>query len=131
MKQIASLVLVKRNGKLTPKNKLHEEQYKLFTSNIPEGKEVTALFELVDDTNTKAQLAKVHVMIKEIAEQQGQSAAETKLEVKDQCNLTYYEDGVKKYKSFGKASKEDLSYVIEVLYQLGEFFNINFRENFQ
>lgn len=130
MKNVATVVLIKQNGKLTPKNKLFEEQYRLFAGSVPEGAEVNALFEINNDTNTKAQLAKIHVMLKEIAVEQGMSVSETKDMIKDKCGLfSFNDEGEKTYTSFGKISKEELSYAIEVIYQVGEFMNINFKEN--
>ena len=81
--------------------------------------------------NTKAQLAKIHVMIKEIADETGDNIKDAKKNVKDFCGLTFYNDGEKQFKSFANQSRKELSYVIERMYEMGDFLNINFRKDLQ
>jgi len=125
--QVLSIKMKKKDGKLTIANALMVEQFRIFVSTLKEEAEVSCLFELNTKDNTKAQLAKIHVMIKEIADEQGQSMNESKKNIKQQCGLSYKEDGVIKYKSFADCSKSDLSTVIENIIQIGVFLNINFQ----
>ena len=57
--------------------------------------EVECILEGVNPNNTKAQLAKIHVMIKEIADETGDNVKDAKKNVKDFCGLTFYDNGEK------------------------------------
>jgi|TARA_R110000868_G_scaffold5681_2_gene33566 hypothetical protein len=127
--QILVLKLKKKNGQLIMPTNLSKEQYKLFLTSISEGAEVEALFELKSNDNTKAQLAKIHVCIKELADEQGETVNEMKKLVKRECGMSYTNDKkVVVYESFAKCSKAELSIVIETIIQMGSFMNINFHE---
>lgn len=126
-KQILTIEFKKKDGKLIIPTKLGKEQYKLFLKSLPEGSSVECMMELKTKDHTKAQLAKIHVCIKEIADIQGDDMLSVKEEVKRRCGLTYKEDGKTRYKSFSSCSKEDLSNVIEVIIQMGNFLNVNFQ----
>lgn len=126
-KQVLSIKMVKKNGTLSIASSLMTEQYKIFTAGMKEGDMVDCLFETVGKDYTAAQLRKIHVMIKEIAQEQGDSFDNVKNDIKLRCGMTYKEKGNIKYQSFSTCSKEDLSQVIETIIQIGEFLNINFR----
>jgi|TARA_R110001592_G_scaffold42905_2_gene139235 hypothetical protein len=119
----------KINGKLTPIDKLMHLRFKEYIQNLSDNDEVECILEGVNPNNTKAQLAKIHVMIKEIADETGATVKHTKLHVKDECGLTYYDDKEKKYKSFADQSRLELSKVIDRMYELGSFLNINFQKD--
>lgn len=127
-KQILSVEFKKENGKLVITNDLMKEQYKLFVNMLSEGASVECMMELKTRDNTKAQLAKIHVCIKEIANEQGDTVNAVKEEVKRQCGMAYKnEDGDTQYISFADCSKEELSNVIETIIQMGHFLNVDFR----
>jgi hypothetical protein len=117
------------NGKLVPKDGLMKDRFNKFISELTEDDEIECIMEGVEPNNTKAQLAKIHVMIKEISDETGEDIKKTKIDIKDQCGLTYYVDNRKYYKSFADLSRQDLSDVIEKMYVLGDFLNINFRKD--
>lgn len=126
MQIVSSLKLKKQNGKLIATDEFNKEKYKILLQQLPEGCEVDVLFEMNSKDNTKAQLAKIHICIKIIAEYKGESPSEFKRSIKEMCGLTYQDDqGSKCEKSFKDCSKEDLSYVIETLIQIGNFLDIN------
>jgi hypothetical protein len=117
------------NGKLVPKDGLMKTRFNQFLKEISEDDEIDCIMEADEPNNTKAQLAKIHVMIKEISDETGEDLKKTKKDIKDQCGLTFYLDNKKQYKSFADLSKEDLSNVIEKMYVIGDFLNINFRKD--
>jgi hypothetical protein len=119
------------NGKLIPKDGLMKTRFNQFIRELTEDDEIECIMEAVEPNNTKAQLAKIHVMIKEIADETGEDVKKTKRDIKDQCGLTYYIDNVKYYKSFADQSKQVLSDVIEKIYLIGTFLNINFKKDLQ
>ncbi len=117
------------NGKLVPKDGLMKTRFNQFLRELTEDDEIECIMEGVEPNNTKAQLAKIHVMIKEISDETGEEIKVTKKQIKDQCGLTFYVDNEKHYKSFADLSRQDLSNVIEKMYVIGEFLNINFRKD--
>jgi len=125
MKQVVNITLVKKNGKLVPKSLLAKEQYRIFISGLTDGEQVEALFELKGVDGTKAQLAKIHTSISEMAKEQGHSVLEMKNIVKKECG--YKVDDKGEYESFAGKSKSDLSQVIDTIITMGQFMNINFQ----
>ena len=117
------------NGKLIPKDGLMKTRFNQFIRELTEDDEIECIMEAVEPNNTKAQLAKIHVMIKEISDETGEDIKKTKKDIKDPCGLTYYVDQQKYYKSFADLSRQDLSDVIEKMYLIGDFLNINFRKD--
>jgi hypothetical protein len=131
-KQILSIEFKKENGKLIPANDLMKEQIKLFVQHLPDNATVECMMELRTKNNTKAQLAKIHVCIKEIADTQGDTPQAVKEEIKRQCGMAYKnENGDNEFISFADCSKEELSNVIEVIIQMGYFLNVDFRGTLQ
>ena len=118
-KQVLSIQFVLKDGKLTPRDELSKEKYKIFVAGILENDIIDCVMEVVSPTNTKAQLAKIHACINEMAKEQGCSAQEMKDQVKAHCGLAG--------KSFKDCSKEQLSEVIESILEIGRFLNINFQ----
>jgi hypothetical protein len=117
------------NKKLVPKDGLMKTRFNQFIRELSEDDEIECIMEAVEPNNTKAQLAKIHVMIKEISNETGEDIKKTKKDIKDQCGLTYYADKKKYYKSFADLSRQDLSDVIEKMYLIGDFLNINFQKD--
>jgi hypothetical protein len=118
-KQVLSIQFIVKDGKLVARTEIMKEQQKIFLSSIQDGDIVDCVMELVTPTNTKAQLAKIHACLNELAKEQGCSSADMKLQIKDRAGLSN--------KSFADCSKEQLSQVIEIIIEIGEFLNINFR----
>jgi Mor family transcriptional regulator len=131
MKKTCVIKFRKVNNKLAPKDGLMKARLKEFIESLTDDDEIECIIEAMEPNNTKAQLAKIHVMIKEISDETGEDVKKTKKDIKDQCGLTAYIDGKKVYKSFGSESKESLSDVIEKIYLIGDFLNINFRKDLQ
>jgi hypothetical protein len=75
--------LVKKNGKLTyatPQDKL---AYDIFISKLEEGQIVEMYVDLANADHSKAQLAKVHACIRELAKESGYTFDEMKDAVKE------------------------------------------------
>ena len=110
--------LIKEDGKLIyhePKDKL---AYAIFVAKLKEGQVVDMYIDLADADHSKAQLAKVHACIRELASESGYSFDDMKLIIKDSSGLNG--------KSFADCSKNELMLAIEACIQIGgENFNIN------
>lgn len=117
----------KEKGLLKPVTLAEIKQYELFVSHIPEGGIVEFFYELQHDDGTLPQLAKLHVMIRELATHIGETVENMKLLVKDKAGLCISREvSGKEYflaKSFGECSKEELSLAIQAAIDIGEQVN--------
>jgi len=124
-KQVLSIKFKKKNGKLVIDNLLSKEQYRLFIAQVKDNDSVNAIFEIKRVENTKLYLAKIHVCIKELADEMGDTPANVKKQVKKECGMSYTKDGKEEYDSFAECSKEELGNVIETIIQMGNFLGMN------
>jgi len=109
---------IKNKGKLTFANPKDKLAYEIFVDKIPDGQIVEMYIDLASADHSKAQLAKVHACIRELAKESGYTFDEMKLVVKQASGL---ED-----KSFADCSKDDLMLAIEACIQIGrEQFNLS------
>lgn len=105
--------------------------YKKFVESLEENQEVDVFFEGIVDSGTLAQLAKIHKCVREIAKETGNDFEDIKDIIKMRAGFCFEKevDGkvITKCKSFAKASKEDLGFVIEALIKLGDLVGVNCR----
>lgn len=117
----------KRNGILRPVSSAVSKQHELFVSGIPEGSIVECFYEVQHDDGTLPQLAKLHVVIRQLASHVGETVENMKLLVKDRAGLCISREVAgKEYflaKSFGECSKEELSLAIQAAIEIGEDVN--------
>lgn len=117
----------KERGLLKPITIAESKQYEQFVSHIPEGAIVEFFYEMQNDDGTLPQLAKLHVMIRELATHVGETVENMKLLVKDRAGLCIAREvSGKEYflaKSFGECSKEELSLAIQAAIEIGEQIN--------
>lgn len=125
---IFSVTLVKKNGKLTHQNSGDLSIYRNFVDSLEEGQIVETFFEANNKGNSKAQLAKVHVCIRKLANEMGYTFEEMKLTIKQKAGLSYGDlntsDGY--VKSFAECSNDEMQLVFEALNEAGEMVNIQF-----
>ena len=99
----------------------------MFVSRIPDRTIVEVFYEQTHDDGTLPQLAKLHVMIKELAMHIGESVENMKLLIKDRAGLCISREvSGKEYflaKSFGECSKEELSLAIQAAIDIGTEVN--------
>jgi hypothetical protein len=114
----------KEKGILKPTSLHGDKQYEIFVSNIPEGAIVEFFYEMQHDDGTLPQLAKIHVMIKQLSMHIGESVENMKLLVKDKAGLCIAREVAgKEYflaKSFGDCSREELSLAIQAALEIGQ-----------
>jgi hypothetical protein len=114
---------IKKEGKLSFHSLMAAKQFEIYVSNIPEGNIVEFFYEVTHDDGTLPQLAKLHVMLKELATHIGETVENMKLLVKDKAGLCIAREVAgKEYflaKSFGDCSKEELSLAIQAAIEIG------------
>lgn len=109
--------LVKKNGKLTYEDERSKLAYQIFIDKIPEGQLVEIYIDLADIDHSKAQLAKVHACIRELAIESGYTFDEMK-------NIIKINSGIGE-KSFALCSKNELMLAIEACIAIGRELNVN------
>ena len=113
--------LIKKNGRLVPFGDGTATILQYFIDNMDENQTAYALFETDSSDGTNLQKARIHALIRVIANEQGTGFEETKILIKSRSGLQK-EDGT--YKSFADCSKEELSRVIFELERVCNFLNI-------
>jgi len=118
---------VKRNGSLQPISLAVSKQMELYVSKIPDGCIVECFYEMQHDDGTLPQLAKLHVIIRQLASHIGETVENMKILVKDRAGLCIAREVAgKEYflaKSFGECSREELSLAIQATMEIGEEVN--------
>mgnify|MGYP003632184087 CR=1 FL=1 len=127
MKNNIQVDMLKDNDILDFKTKSHETRYDKFIENIPNGSKVEVFVSITTDKGTNAQLARVHVMIRELASTLGYTFEEMKLLVKRRAGLCVVKNGTESCKSFADCDREDLNLVIQALIELGDSLDTNLR----
>lgn len=116
--------LKKENGKLTHIKSSDKKLYDDYINSIPEGAQVEFYSEVQSTDGSLAQLAKVHAMIKQLAEHTGYAVSEMKMLAKERAGMCYTSsNGVFVCKSFAESSKEELNSVILCLQIIGQEVN--------
>ena len=119
--------LTKRDGKLEYNIKAQETIYNKFVDELPEGAKVEIFVSVTGDNGTNAQIAKIHVSIRQLANDLGYSFSEMKLLIKRKAGLCFNKNGTEYCKSFGDCSKEELNSVIQEIIELGDEVGSNLR----
>jgi hypothetical protein len=117
--------LTKKGGKLvfsTPQDKL---AYALLMQKLAEGESVEMYIDLANADHSKAQLAKIHACIRELAKESGYTFEEMKLLVKKQAGLCIENGTSLECKSFADCSKDEISLAIEACIEIGRYYNLN------
>ena len=120
-------ILKKVDGELIHTIKAKGTLYKNWIKELPEGTKVEIFVSVSGEDGTNAQLAKVHAMIREVANEIGHTFQEMKLEVKRKTGLCFVKDGQEYCKSFKDCSKQELNLVIQSLIEMGDFVGVNLR----
>jgi len=117
----------KERGILKPLTIGSAKQYEQFVSHLEEGALVEFFYEIQHDDGTLPQLAKLHVMIKQLAMHIGETFENMKILVKDRAGLCLSREvSGKEYflpKSFAECSREELSLAIQAAMEIGEQIN--------
>jgi hypothetical protein len=118
---------IKRNGMLQMHSIAQSKQFELFVSHVPEDTIVECFYELQHDDGTLPQLAKLHVIIRQLATHIGETVENMKLLIKDRAGLCIAREvSGREYflaKSFGECSREELSLAIQACIEIGEEVN--------
>lgn len=120
-------ILKKVDGELIHTIKAKGTLYESWIKELPEGTKVEIFVSVAGEDGTNAQLAKIHAMIRELANEIGHTFQELKLEVKRKTGLCFVKDKQEYCKSFKDCSKQELNLVIQSLIEIGDFTGVNLR----
>jgi hypothetical protein len=122
-------VLKNRNGVMTYTTPRTQRDYAQFKERIPDGATIHVFMELESEDGSLGQLAKVHKLIRILAQHTGNSFDDMKLMVKDRAGLCIIREiQGKEYftcKSFSKCSAQDLGFAIQAAIEIGQQVNLN------
>ena len=127
MKQNFHSILRKKDGELIHTIKAKGTLYKSWIKELPEGTKIEIFASVSGEDGTNAQLAKIHAMIRELANDIGHTFQEIKLEAKRKTGLCFVKDKQEYCKSFKDCSKQELNLVIQSLIEIGDFAGVNLR----
>ena len=115
------------NGKLKFASKYAENRYNKFFSKFPDDTKIELFVSAHNEKGSLAQIAKAHVMIRELAHDIGYTFEEMKLQVKRHAGLCIVVNKTEDCKSFGKCTRQEMDMVIKTCQQLGDFNGSNLR----
>lgn len=108
------------DNQLIPASKMDETKLELYKKSLEPGAKVEVFLSQISDDKSLAQLAKVHAMIRELANFTGHSFEEIKNEVKERSGLVLvYGTTHHEYKSFSNCSKDEMSAAIQTCIEIG------------
>ena len=116
-----------KNGKIDIKSKAIKTLYKEFLEKFPDGTKIEMFMSANNGKPTHSQLAKIHAIIRELANDLGYTFEEMKYEVKFKSGLIFQTKGETYVKSFADCDKEELNLAINAAIEIGDFNNINLR----
>ena len=122
-----SMTLTVKNGEMIYPVKALETRFKEFLKNLPDNSKIEVFVSAGTDKGTLSQIAKIHAMIRELANELGYTFEEMKLQTKRQSGLCIVKNNEEYCKSFADCDKQELSAVIQTLFEIGDFANVNLR----
>lgn len=127
MKDNIFIGAVIKNGKIHFPNKAQENRYKKFLGSFPDDARVEIFVGINTEKGSIAQLARIHAMCKEIANEIGYTFDEIKLQVKRKAGLCIVKGGAEYCKSFSNCDKQELNLAIQAALEIGDMMDMQLR----
>jgi len=116
-----------KDGELHFPIKATGTRYKNFLNQLPDDSKLEIFIGVSGDKGSNPQLARVHAMIREIAQEIGYTFEEAKITVKRAAGLCFVKNKQEYCKSFADCDKDELNLVIQACIEIGDFSNMNLR----
>ena len=116
-----------KDGALDFPNKGTKGKFDRFIKNLPDATKLEMFISASSSNGSLPQLARVHAMIREIANEIGYTFEEMKLTVKRQTGMCIVKNGVEYCKSFADCDKAELNMVIQTCIEIGDFNGMQLR----
>lgn len=127
MKNNISLNAIIKDGQIDYPLNADKKRLLNFLANTTEGANVEIFISVNDGKGTNAQLARIHAMCRELANEIGYTFEEMKLQIKRKAGLCFMKNNTEYCKSFAKCDKEELNLAIQACIEAGDFSNMNLR----
>ena len=127
MKNSIFIKLSVKDGELDFPVKIQETRLKAFLKELPDGANMEMFIAVSSEKGTNAQLARLHAMIREIANDIGYTFEEVKLIIKRHTGLCFMKDKVQYCKSFADCDKDELNLCIQECIRIGDENGIQLR----
>ena len=116
-----------KNGALDFPIKAVGNKFQKFLNDLPDGAKLEIFIGVSGDKGSNPQLARLHAMIREIAQEIGYTFEEAKLVVKRKAGLCFTKNKEEYCKSFGQCDKDELNLAIQACIEIGDFSGIQLR----
>jgi len=116
-----------KNGRIHFPIKATGTKFTSFLSQLPDDSKLEIFIGVGGEKGSNPQLAKIHAMIKEIAQEIGYTFEEAKSVVKEKSGLCFLKEGKESCKSFADCDKDELNLVIQACIEIGDFSGMNLR----
>lgn len=102
-------------------------RYRKFFEQLPDDSKLEIFIGVSGDKGSNPQLARIHAMIREIAQEIGYTFAEAKIEVKRASGLCFVKNKQEYCKSFADCDKDELNLAIQACIEIGDFNGMQLR----
>ena len=116
-----------KDGELHFPIKAVNTRFTKFLKNLPDNSKLEIFIGVSGDKGSNPQLARLHAMIREIAQEIGYTFEEAKLNVKRSAGLCFVRDKQEYCKSFADCDKDELNLAIQACIEIGDFSGMNLR----
>lgn len=116
-----------KDGELYFPLKANERKFKKFFKDHSDGALIEIFVGVTTNKGTNAQLARIHAMCRELANELGYTFEETKLVIKRHAGLCVSRNNTEYCKSFADCDISELNLAIQACIEIGDFNGIQLR----
>ena len=116
-----------KDGKLYFPIKAMETKYRKFFEQLQDNSKLEIFIGVSGVKGSNPQLARLHAMIREIAQEIGYTFEEAKIQVKRSSGLCFVKDKQEYCKSFADCDKDELNLAIQSCIEIGDFNGMQLR----
>jgi hypothetical protein len=127
MKDNIFIKLSNKDGEFDFTMKAQKTKLDAFLKRLPDGAKLEMFIGVTTDKGSNPQLARIHAMIRQLANDIGYTFEEVKLQVKRKAGLCFTRNNVEYCKSFADCDKEDMNLAIQACIEIGDFSGVQLR----
>jgi len=127
MKDNIFIKLSNKDGEFDFTMKAQKAKLDAFLKRLPDGAKLEMFIGVTTDKGSNPQLARIHAMIRQLANDIGYTFEEVKLQVKRKAGLCFTRNNVEYCKSFADCDKEDMNLAIQACIEIGDFSGVQLR----
>lgn len=116
-----------KDGELDFPIKANKTRLDNFLKSLDDGSKLELFIGVTTKKGSNAQLARLHAMIRELANDIGYTFEEIKLQVKRKAGLCFTKNNVEYCKSFAECDHADLNLAIQAAIEIGDIAGVQLR----